>query len=273
MQRHPLQRLPIGTGYTLSDNKHRFQQSPPLEMRRTVGEIMTKLLLAAKAATEGPSYAAINALLHHNRTTAARHDLSCPAKSLHWRNRSVSVELFRNRCIQPLQVPTVFLLEQINQGADLPALMDPHHPASLMAEYLDAQGYHFPWGYVVEAAVEEGSTIAEAGCLYWRIVPVQMWGDRLGDRDMPSIAERLNGLTEDVNLHLIRCMPHYIQLAPRRPHDLFAFTCDPADRDRARRWMADKLLPKILPRLLEDVACRTCLTRPWAMPSPTVLAH
>ncbi len=234
---------------------------------------MTKPLHAAPAVTEGPSNAAINALLHHHRSAPAGHDLSCPSKSLRWRNRSVSVELFRNACIQPLQVPTVFILAQTHQGADLTAQMDPHNPASLLAEYLDAQGYHFPWGYVVEHAAAEGSSVAQAGSAYWRVVPVQLWCDRLGDRDTPSIAAQLNALTEAVNLHLTRCMPHYVQPAPRRPHDLFALRCGAVDRDRARRWIADKVLPKILPRLLDDLARRTGLTGRWVRPSATSRFH
>jgi hypothetical protein len=151
--------------------------------------------------------------------------------------------------------------------------MDPRRPTSLMAEYLHAQGYHFPWGYIVEDAATEGSNDAEPGFLYWRFVPVQMWGERLGERNAPSIVERLNSLVEDVHLHLTRCMPNYFQPTQRRPHDLFAFRCRSVDRDRARRWMSDKLLPKILPPLLEVVARRTCMTRTWVPSSCTALAH
>ena len=234
---------------------------------------MTKPLHAATAVTEGPSNAAINALLHPHRSAPAGHDLSCPAKSLHRRNRSVSVELFRNACIQPLQVPTVFILAQMNQGVDLTAQMDPHNPTSLLAEYRDAQGYHFPWGYVVEHAVVDDSRVAQTASVCWRFVPVQLWCDHVGDRDTPSIAAQLNELTEAVSLHWTRCMPHYVQPAPRRPHDLFALRCGAADRDRARRWLADKLLPKILPRRLDDLARRTGLTGHWVMPSTNLLAH
>jgi hypothetical protein len=233
---------------------------------------MTKQLHAASA-TEGPSNIAINALLHHHRSAPAGHDLSCSAKNLHWRNRSVSVELFRNACIQPLQVPTVFILAQMSQEADLAAQMDPYNPTSLLAEYRDAQGYHFPWGYVVEDPVVDDSRVASAASVCWRFVPVQWWCDHVGDRDAPSIAARLNGLTEEVHLHLTRCMPHCVQPAPRRPHDLFALRCGAANCDRARRWIADKLLPKILPRLLDDLARRTGLTGRWVMPSTNLLAH
>jgi hypothetical protein len=235
--------------------------------------IITDLSTVATAAMQGPSNAALIAVPQYRTTPPVRRDLSCPAKSLHWRNRSVSVELFRHGCIQPLQVPTVFILEQISQGADLSALMDPHNPTSLMAEYLDAQGYQFPWGYIVESAAAEGSAAFVQAHIAWRFVPVQFWSEHFGVKDGPAIADRLRAFAEAVNVSVVRCLPDYVLPAQRRPHDLFALTCLAADHDRARRWLADKLLPKILPRLLALVECNTCLPGRWVIPSTPALSH
>lgn len=234
---------------------------------------MTDLSTAATAAMQGPSNAALNAVPQYRTSTPVRRDLSCPAKSLHWRNRSVSVELFRNGCIQPLQVPTVFLLEQVSQGTDLSTLMDPRNPNSLMAEYLDAQGYQFPWGCIVENAAAEGSTVFASAHINWRFVPVQCWRAHLGVQNGPTIADRLSEFAEAVNVSIVRCLPDYMLPAQRRRHDLFSLTCRAEDHDRARRWMSDKLLPKILPRLIAVVDNKTCLPGLWVMPATRAQSH
>jgi hypothetical protein len=110
-------------------------------MLRTVGEIMANRKTAAQAATEGQRNAEINALPHHHHLTGlASHHSLCPAKSPHWRNRTVGMKLFGNGCIPPLQVPAVLILDAFGQGTDRRVLMDTGDRNSLLAQHLDIAG-------------------------------------------------------------------------------------------------------------------------------------
>jgi hypothetical protein len=140
---------------------------------------------AAQAATEGQRNAEINALPHHHRlTTLASHDLSCFAKSRHWRNQPVSVKRILDGCIQPPQVPAVLILDAVCQDADMSVLMDTGHPNALWSQGRETVGYHFR-GYVVET--RHGKPPVS---LTSHFVPPQLWPSYLGAHAAASIGER-----------------------------------------------------------------------------------
>lgn len=147
---------------------------------------MTNRQTAAQAATEGQRNADINAFPHDHRLTAlASHDLSCPAKSLHGRNRPVSMEQFFNDGILPPQVPAVLILDAFCRDADMSVLMDTGNPNARWSQGRETVEDHFTRGSVVETRHGE-----PPGSLTSHFDPLQSWPSCLGGHAAASIGER-----------------------------------------------------------------------------------
>jgi hypothetical protein len=167
------------------------------------------------------------------------------------------VELFRNACIQALEVPTFFLMDAFYRNAgEMRSVTDPQNAASLISEFLNAEGYNFPWGYLIETRLDLIDPKTKyPGSLHWRFVPLELWlseVDTVAGSPL-SIPEQLAAVEEDVFWTIFRNSPDYLVPAERRAHDLFALMSFREDNDRARGWISDKLLPDILSPILEHV--------------------
>jgi hypothetical protein len=159
----------------------------------------------------------------------------------------------------PLGIPPVFLKNAL-QGDRARSVEASSAPGALLAEYIDASGYAFAWGQIIETCVTPFHT--------WRIVPVALW-ERLVDRreimplDIPSLLIRLAPI---VRTSLLARLPTGVRLAGiqtngrRHRHALFTLLLtEPSGHRRVRRWLQRRLLPELLPDLL--IRCERALEK------------
>lgn len=161
----------------------------------------------------------------------------------------------------PLGIPPIFLLDALRRDRSASSGRDMAVRA-LLREYFDAKGTSYPWGHVIEADVPPFRT--------WRIVPVALWErDARNGAGVPQdIPDRLARLAPQVRTLIGSRLPRAVRLsglqAQGRRHRFALFTLmrtDPGDARRVRRWISQRLLPELLPRLLAQCELQLRLQR------------
>ena len=154
----------------------------------------------------------------------------------------------------PLGIPVPLVRDMLNRGVSPAAILASE--GSLLEEYHDSRGYAYIWGTVIEAR--------RAASLIWHFVPVELWEQtekarapahtavELIPQLQPAIVDNLRDRLLG-ELVLIGCHPESRRLA----HALFSLLLvEPARERRARRWLANVFLSRVLPQALESCRAR-----------------
>jgi hypothetical protein len=197
---------------------------------------------------------------HSNRTTAApslgrafSSGTDVPRSPLF----ALGAYMLKRECPVALEVPMVFLLDELRWQSRLFSRLNPTNEDSLLAEFMGVFGYAFEWGYVIERRPEWVNENTETPRLVmWHIVPTCLWLEMTQHfMHLPlRIPDLINLLFTDLIRLVYPVVPDWIIPVNGKAHDLFALSTSEAEHNaRARRWMANQFLPRHLPTILAGI--------------------
>lgn len=148
----------------------------------------------------------------------------------------------------PLGIPPVLIADKI--ARDLSVSEQLSASLGLVREYAGAKGYVYDWGQVVERRI--------SNYVLWLFVPVELWLDMEPQRLRCgfSIPDLIDFVQDGVRDSLEPILPAGVVVTGvqrsgrRHPHALFGLLTDRDGKRQARRWIARRMIPESLPKIL-----------------------
>ena len=169
----------------------------------------------------------------------------------------------------PLLIPSSLRREWRINGVDDESL------AELEAEFADCHGYEFEWGQIIETLAGPGDdrqTPGSAGavvCLHFALVILHHAfldaGGTLGELSDLAV-DMLEQIRQDALIELTPeqrrdALPDSIEFGEGDTISAFDVTCFRSeDADRARQWIGNFFIPRVLPLLISRLHADNCNT-------------